>query len=141
MMTPVMLSSGAASIAYRRRRGRRLNPKPTSPNCSTYPGAQSGMTALNDIVGLLATASDPVDVLRRLVLEDGGDWPPALESDGRHLVEIQYCGVTGFGFDTGAATRNWLENARRDMEDHDWLARIRRIHAQSMFREGVSSIL
>lgn len=48
------------------------------------------MTELNDIVGQLDTATYPEDMLRRLVLEDGGNWPAALEPDGHHLVEIQF---------------------------------------------------
>jgi hypothetical protein len=99
------------------------------------------MTPLRDIIRHLETATDPEIVLRRLVLEDNGHWPAELQPDGRHLVEIQYCGVTGFGFDTCAAARDWLDNARSDMTDQGWLARLRRVHNQSMFREGASSTL
>jgi len=116
----------------------------TETDCSQMSGtwgAQSGMKELNDIIGQLESSTDPEDVLRRLVLEDGGNWPDALEPDGRHLVEIQFRGVTGFGFSEAAATRNWLENARRDVEDHGWLARLRRGADHAAAGEGVSSIL
>jgi hypothetical protein len=99
------------------------------------------MTPLSDIIRHLETATDPENVLRRLVLEDGGHWPAELQPDGRHLVEIQYCGVTGFGFDTCAAARDWLDNARSDMEDHGWFALRRRASDHEASGEGVSSIL
>lgn len=99
------------------------------------------MTPLSDIVGQLDSATDPVNVLRRLVLEDGGYWPTALEPDGRHLIEIQFRGVTGFGFSEAAATRNWLDNARRDAEGHGRFARLRRAADHAAAGEGVSSIL
>ena len=99
------------------------------------------MIELNDIVGQLESSTDPEDVLRRLVLEDGGNWPDALEPDERHLVEIQFRGVTGFGFSEAAATRNWLENARGDVEDHGRFARLRRAADHAVAGEGVSSIL
>ena len=99
------------------------------------------MTELNDIIGQLDSATDPEEVLRLLILEDGGDWPAALEPDGRHLVEIQFRGVTGFGFSEAEATRNWLENARRDGEDGGRFARLRRAADHAAAGEGVSSIL
>jgi len=99
------------------------------------------MTPLSDIVGQLESTIDPESVLRCLVLEDGGDWPAELQSDRRYLVEIQFRGVTGFGFDTGAATRDWLNNARHDMEDHSWFALRRRANDHECAGEGVPSIL
>ena len=99
------------------------------------------MTELNDIIGQLGSATDPENVLRRLVLEDGGDWPAALEPDGRHLVEIQFRGVTGFGFSEAAATRNWFENARREVEGHSRFARLRRAADHAAAGEGASTIL
>lgn len=99
------------------------------------------MTELDDIIGQLDSATDPEDVLRRLVLEHGGDWPVTLEPDGHHLVEIQFRGVTGFGFGEAAATRNWLDNARRDGDDEGRLQRLRRAADHAAVDEGVSSIL
>lgn len=99
------------------------------------------MAELNDIIGQLETATDPADVLRRMVLEDGGNWPAALEPDERHLVEIQFRGVTGFGFSEAAATRNWLENARRDVEGDGCFGLLRRAADHASTGEGASSIL
>lgn len=99
------------------------------------------MTELNDIIGQLESATDPENVLRRLVLEAGGYWPAALQPDGHHLIEIQFRGVTGFGFSEAAATRNWLENARRDVEGDGRFARLRRAADHAVAGEGASSIL
>lgn len=99
------------------------------------------MAEVIDTIGQLESATEPENVLRRLVLEAGGDWPAALQPDGHHLIEIQFRGVTGFGFSEAAAARNWLDNARRDGEDDGRFARLRRAADQAAAGEGVSSIL
>jgi hypothetical protein len=71
-----------------------------------------------DLPALLSevtSASNPVEMIRDLVLQTGGFWQEAGEKTG--LFEIQLAGIIGLGPSAEAAVDDWLMQARRAKAD------------------------
>ena len=63
------------------------------------------------VLSKLAASSNPVEVIRDLVLRAGGFWQDTVEASG--LFEIQLAGITGLGSSAQAAVEDWVIQARR----------------------------
>jgi hypothetical protein len=67
------------------------------------------MTDIAQILEELAKSADPVDVLRSLVLEQGGFWSNPTEPSG--LFEVQFAGLIGIGPSPASAVDDWITQA------------------------------
>jgi hypothetical protein len=67
------------------------------------------MTDIAQILEELAKSADPVDVLRSLVLEQGGFWSNPTEPSG--LFEVQFAGLIGIGPSPASAVDDWIMQA------------------------------
>jgi hypothetical protein len=63
------------------------------------------------VLSKLSASSNPVEVIRDLVLRTGGFWQDTEEASG--LFEIQLAGITGLGSSAQAAVEDWVIQARR----------------------------
>jgi hypothetical protein len=63
------------------------------------------------VLSKLAASSNPVEVIRDLVLRTGGFWHDTVEASG--LFEIHLAGITGLGSSAQAAVEDWVIQARR----------------------------
>ena len=68
----------------------------------------------SDLPALLkevTSASNPVEVIRALVLQTGGFWQDETRKSG--LFEIQLAGIMGLGSSAETAVDDWLQQAQR----------------------------
>ena len=68
----------------------------------------------SDLPALLTevtSASNPVEVIRALVLQTGGFWQDETRKSG--LFEIQLAGIMGLGSSAATAVDDWLQQAQR----------------------------
>jgi hypothetical protein len=72
------------------------------------------------VLSKLAASSNPVEVIRDLVLRTGGFWQDTVEASG--LFEIQLAGITGLGSSAQAAVEDWIIQARRAKVEDLWVA-------------------
>ena len=63
-----------------------------------------------NIIEQLRTTTDPVALMRSLVVQSGGHWA---DHSGNTLFEIHFLGVAGVGIGADAAVQNWLANAEQ----------------------------
>ena len=63
------------------------------------------------VLSKLSASSNPVEVIRDLVLRTCGFWQDTEEASG--LFEIQLAGITGLGSSAQAAVEDWVIQARR----------------------------
>ncbi|WP_137703290.1 hypothetical protein [Marimonas lutisalis] len=70
---------------------------------------------LQDAVEELEHARDIAAAARELVTQNGGCWNNELAQKSDILFEIHLFGVVGIGLGTEGAARNWLENAKAEI--------------------------
>ena len=73
------------------------------------------MADIPQILGQLAQAEDPTEVIKAHVLQEGGLWLEPGEQV-RSLVEIQLCGLVGIGPGVAAAVDDWIVQARHAVQ-------------------------
>ena len=74
--------------------------------------------ARSDLPALLTevtSASNPLEVIRALVLQTGGFWQDETQKPG--LFEIQLAGIIGLGPSAETAVDDWLQQAQRVKAD------------------------
>jgi hypothetical protein len=65
-----------------------------------------------DLLSRLREGEDPVQLMRRAILETGGTWP---EGDlGEGLFEVQFENITGLGSSARAAVEDWAHQAQAE---------------------------
>ena len=62
-----------------------------------------------NIIEQLRTHADPVALMRRLVIQSGGQWADHGEDT---LFEINFLGIAGLGYGAAAAAAHWVDNAQ-----------------------------
>ena len=82
--------------------------------CNLRSDLEGGILRRPDIPAVLSklsASSNPVEVIRDLVLRTGGFWQDTEEASG--LFEIQLEGIMGLGSSAQAAVEDWVIQARR----------------------------
>jgi hypothetical protein len=69
------------------------------------------MTDMDSILSEVAKAADPVAVIRKHVLAQGGVWADETPISG--LFEIQLAGLIGIGPSAPTAAEDWIMQARQ----------------------------
>lgn len=65
-----------------------------------------------DLLARMRAGEDPVQLMRRAILETGGTWP---EGDlGEGLFEVQFENITGLGSSARAAVEDWAHQAQAE---------------------------
>ena len=65
----------------------------------------------------IMNAKDPISVVRRHVLENGGFWNDTDTVNKSAIFEIHLYGVRGIGMGADEALKNWLVSARNFLEN------------------------
>jgi hypothetical protein len=72
------------------------------------------MTDIASILADVSRATQPVAVIRDLVLQQGGSWCDPSTNAG--IFEVQLAGLVGIGPSQAAAVDDWIVQARQAMQ-------------------------